>query len=634
MIDAQDNPKKGKHSLASKKDPLVSIVMPVFNVGPYLDACFISVLSQPYKNFELIVIDDASTDNGRAIIDMYSRLDTRIKVVHLEYNTLGGAGIPSNIGINMANGKYLAFVDSDDWVSPGALGDLMSTAEQFDADVVIGDFFLFQEDTREVKPAYDKAAWARLPRNEIISADAHPDLFRLSPVPWRKLYKTEFLRKNAIHYPEGDYFYEDNPLHWRVLANASRVVLVDTPISYHRMARPGQTMSASSYKLAAMCSHINTIGNYLHVPSLITKQNMIDEFYDYCYRSIWVASDQSDGAVKSIIEKRLSNIYLKQSKIIPPKKLRKNFEKVFTQFHSSYADLDLTIVIPVHNCHDLIGETIASVYQMKNISFNVLLIDDGSTDNTVEVCEQLAKTYPNLHFFQQGNKGAGRARNSLIPLCTGTYTFFLDADDVISGTALEQAVVAAISENSDLYFVKYKIEFTDENRTRGMFDADAKLWANLAKTTTNCDRREIVAGLINYPWNRIIATQLLHDENIFFGPTVVHNDIPFHWHSIAAAKKIGFSELEVCTHKKFNERQQITNINDHRRMMVFEALRVAQERIRAYPSLNEIKGEWETFARHVVSWARTRVNTSNMEMYNEKAKVFLDDMAKKLDKAA
>lgn len=71
------------------------------------------------------------------------------------------------------------------------------------------------------------------------------------------------MKKKKIAYPEGDYFYEDNPLHWFVLSEAERVVIIDKVISYHRMAREGQTMSSSSYKLGAISSHINTTANFL-----------------------------------------------------------------------------------------------------------------------------------------------------------------------------------------------------------------------------------------------------------------------------------------------------------------------------------------------------------------------------------
>ena len=111
--------------------PLLSIVMPVFNVGPYLDASILSVLSQTLEDFELIIVNDASTDNGKNIIEMYQNIDSRIKFINLNFNTLGGAGIPSNIGINAAQGKYIGFVDSDDWVVNDAFEKLVTEAEKF-----------------------------------------------------------------------------------------------------------------------------------------------------------------------------------------------------------------------------------------------------------------------------------------------------------------------------------------------------------------------------------------------------------------------------------------------------------------------------------------------------------------------
>ncbi|RAE55173.1 glycosyltransferase family 2 protein, partial [Burkholderia multivorans] len=71
------------------------------------------------------------------------------------------------------------------------------------------------------------------------------------------------------------------------------------------------------------------------------------------------------------------------------------------------------------------------------------------------------------------NRGAGRARNAVIPLCTGRFTYFLDADDVVDPMALRQAVNKADQDEADLLFIQYRIEYTDENRSRGMFDADA-----------------------------------------------------------------------------------------------------------------------------------------------------------------
>ncbi|MNB75905.1 putative glycosyltransferase EpsJ [compost metagenome] len=616
-----------KIAAKTTSQPLLSIVMPVFNVGPYLDASILSVLAQTMEDFELIIVNDASTDNGKSIIEMYQHIDSRIKFINLNFNTLGGAGIPSNIGINAAQGKYLGFVDSDDWVVNDAFEKLITAAEKFNAELVIGDFNTFEEDKRAISPAYDKGRWANIPLNEVTSGLTCSDLFRMSPVPWRKLYLTSFMKDKKIRYPEGDYFYEDNPLHWFVLSEAERVVIIDKVISYHRMAREGQTMSSSSYKLAAISSHINTTANFL-LQQTTKTQSVFDEFYDYCYRTGWIADNQPDLMTKNIIKRRLFDVYSKTKKALPPVNLRSNFVKRFNEYSEAYSELDLTVVIPVYNCEDLIAESIDSVLKISSLKFDILIIDDGSNDGTAEICQAYANKHQNIQYYRQGNKGAGRARNSVIPLCNGRYTFFLDADDVINSSALEKSVKKATSEDADLLFMPYRIEFFEESSSRGMFNADKKLWDSFTQSCNNLSLKKQVAALINYPWNRIIKTDLIHDENIFFGPTVVHNDIPYHWHSIIAAKNICFTDQEVCTHRKFAKRDQITNISDSRRLMVFEALRYTQERIMQYPEFSEIKQQWEKFSTDLIDWAKDRVPEEHQSSFLQYKKEFIQNLSK------
>ena len=284
----------------SKVEPLLSIVMPVFNVAPYLDACLLSVRGQTYKNFELIVVDDASTDNAKEIIEMHAALDTRIRLISLPYNTLGGAGIPSNIGMNMAKGEYIGFVDSDDWVDMNAFGALIDAAVAHDADLVIADFCTFDESNREIKPAYDKDAWLNVPRNQPLTVKEYPQVLQFSPVPWRKLYKTSFVKQHQVFYPEGDFFFEDNPLHWQSVTNAKNIVVIDHLMSFHRMAREGQTMSSGAFRFSALFDHMNYIR--MNIPKNDMNIQMLKTFI---YKTRWIINRQKDEYVQNLFKKRL-----------------------------------------------------------------------------------------------------------------------------------------------------------------------------------------------------------------------------------------------------------------------------------------------------------------------------------------
>ncbi|WP_052460296.1 glycosyltransferase [Microbacterium gorillae] len=598
--------------------PTVTVVMPVYNVEPYLDVAISSVLDQEFADLELILVDDASTDNGRRIIQKYWQADPRVRVFGLDHNTIGGAGVPSNIGIRAARGEYVAFADSDDHVTPQGLARMVRLAEQHEAELVIGDFKTFSDKLQEGAESYDRKVWADLPLNKPISAFTDPALFKLSPVPWRKLYRRSFLQKNAIAYPEGDYFYEDNPLHWFVLSRAHTVVMCDEVISYHRMEREGQTMSAATYKLGAFVNHMNTIRSFLTTSTDEKRNVLFEAFYDYLARTNWVAKNQTQPAANELIRRGMDEVYQRARTAAPDAAVAPNLRARLASYSGAYPDIDLTIIVPVFNSADLLKQTMDSVLGLSGLRFNVILVDDGSTDDSLAIMEEYEKANGNVHVFAQGNRGAGRARNSVIPLATGRYTFFLDADDVIDPEALVAAVAKADEDNADLLFVEYKIEYTDEGRTDGMYKADREVWRKLRASSRHKQRQQIVAQLINYPWNRIIRTSLLHDANIFFGATVVNNDVPYHWQSIVAAQSIGYLDAAVVTHRKFATRDQVTNIQDGRRMAVLEALRSTHERISTQEAYENVRSEWEKFALHLLAWAKDRIPDSLHANYEER----------------
>ncbi len=99
--------------METDKNDLISIVIPIYNVQDYLERCIQSIISQTYKNIEIILVDDGATDNSGKLCDEYLKKDERIKVIHKEN---GGLSDARNVGKENANGKYIAFIDSDDYI--------------------------------------------------------------------------------------------------------------------------------------------------------------------------------------------------------------------------------------------------------------------------------------------------------------------------------------------------------------------------------------------------------------------------------------------------------------------------------------------------------------------------------------
>lgn len=135
----------------TSEKPLVSIIMPVYNTGKYLDKSIGSVIQQIYENWELIVVDDGSTDNSISIIQSFAQKDQRIQL-YINESDQHGPGIARNIGLRHVRGKYIYFIDSDDWIEKELLVDTVTKAEETGADLVPFGFIIEEENRQIRKP--------------------------------------------------------------------------------------------------------------------------------------------------------------------------------------------------------------------------------------------------------------------------------------------------------------------------------------------------------------------------------------------------------------------------------------------------------------------------------------------------
>ena len=127
-----------KMKMIYETSPLISIIVPVYDVEPYLRKCIDSILIQSYRDLEIILVDDGSPDNCGAICDEYAEKDKRIKVIHKKN---GGLSDARNAGLDIATGEYIGFVDSDDWVMPDMYEYLYKAVKEYDADMSVCGYY-------------------------------------------------------------------------------------------------------------------------------------------------------------------------------------------------------------------------------------------------------------------------------------------------------------------------------------------------------------------------------------------------------------------------------------------------------------------------------------------------------------
>lgn len=210
------------------KAELISVIVPVYQVVQYLEKCLDSILNQSYKNIEILLIDDASTDGSGAVCDFYQKIDRRIKVFHLDENR--GLSAARNKGIEEAAGKFLAFVDGDDWIHPDFLYCLHKALTDTNCDLAqCKSELIFDKINMELSRVFDEPA-------QVYNYEVYFEFLSLilkedCVVVWNKLYTADLFEN--IRFPEGR-IHEDEFVTYKILCKAQKIAVIHSGMYYYR----------------------------------------------------------------------------------------------------------------------------------------------------------------------------------------------------------------------------------------------------------------------------------------------------------------------------------------------------------------------------------------------------------------
>lgn len=205
--------------------PLISVIVPVYNVKPYLSKCLESICRQTYTNLEIIVVDDGSTDGSGAVCDKYAAEDERIIVLHCANS---GVSASRNKALDIAKGDFIGFVDSDDWIDAKMYSTLLALAEKHVADIAVCSYIKENGTCHDKKKQEKIIIWnAKQAMKELISDR------RVKNFCWNKLFSKSVLE--GISFPIAQR-YEDIAIMYRAFAKAEAVAYTAQPL-YHYVLR-------------------------------------------------------------------------------------------------------------------------------------------------------------------------------------------------------------------------------------------------------------------------------------------------------------------------------------------------------------------------------------------------------------
>ena len=259
----------------------ISIIIPVYNVEKYLRECLDSILAQTFQDFEIICVDDGSTDKSLEILQEYKRKDDRFVILQQRHS---GAGSARNNGIRLAEGKYIQFLDSDDYFEPTLLEEMYNRAEKFNADLTVCSSRKVDDEgniTETGSPNFPINI-DKVPREQVFNRqDFKDEIFcLLIPVVWNKLIKKSFLEENHLEFPPLK-IYEDIAFMHSLVISARRIAAFNKELINYRFNRPGSLVSTRS-------SHtIDAVKSCMYLGEFLKSRGFLPE-YENAYRKVFI----------------------------------------------------------------------------------------------------------------------------------------------------------------------------------------------------------------------------------------------------------------------------------------------------------------------------------------------------------
>ena len=403
----------------------VSIIIPVYNTASYLRECLDSVINQTLKEIEIICVNDGSTDNSLDILKEYAAKDKRIKIINQKN---GGLGNARNNGVKEAIAPYIFFVDSDDWLDLTCLEKLFNKIISTKTDMCIYGLQKYDEiNDRYIVDKYFDISCYDMRRNDVC------DYKEISSVVFRrfgavmKLYNKNFFMNNKLFFEEKVLF-EDVFTHVKAILQAKKISFINENLYFYRVNRIGSIMNISR-----------------------GEKNIFDIFTAIeCVEKFLIDKNIDKFLQKEYISFVDEQIAFHQKRIIDIK-LKREFNKKIMEFkEKSHLYHKVSIIIPVYNTAEFLPQCLDSVINQTLKEIEIICVDDGSTDNSLEILKEYAKKDERIIVITQKNQKQGAARNKGLSIAKGEYIQFVDSDDYILPNTCEELYKKCTNLNLDM----------------------------------------------------------------------------------------------------------------------------------------------------------------------------------------
>lgn len=415
---------------------LISIIVPIYNTEKYLHECLDSILNQSYTNFEVLLINDGSTDSSGTICQEYVERDSRFRYFEKDN---GGVASARNLGLERSEGTYITFIDSDDWVEFNYLEVLYTALKENDTDVAISTYKRFAQDGVFYLRSYSKENDEFLnigKRNRNSFLEILPKLGKLDHSFYSissKLIKREII--GNLLFDEQVSYAEDLNFFFRLYLGVESVVYVRDYTYIYR------THDAS------------TSQNFNELKALHEL-----EIFKRMFQQI-----EKMGITTFQYFRRLKNLVASRIAGFPTSKAIREYESFVSEVRErvTYPQPLISLVVPIYNVENYLWSCLDSIAKQTYSNIEILLVNDGSPDGSATICQEFVAKDSRFHYIEKENGGLSDARNAGIAESKGEFLSFVDSDDWIEPTYVEDLYRAALFNDAEVVVSNYQ-EFHQE----------------------------------------------------------------------------------------------------------------------------------------------------------------------------
>ena len=518
------------------RETQVSIIIPVYNVENYLRSCLDSVLSQTYKDFEVLMVNDGSTDGSGAICQDFVERDSRFHYFEKEN---GGLSDARNYGLDRAKGHYITFLDSDDFLFEDYLENLYYASRLSDSDITIGGYcrfgdsnFYFYNDRFK-----SDSLVAFKDFQAIQYLDSMLDVtFITFSTAWGKLFKRELF--SELRFPYGKYA-EDQFLIWRLYMKADKIYVFNGFSYVYRMNPSG----------------LSNIFTLKHLDYIDAIEERIKETKDIEGIEIQHSFNMYRYVLQRILGQLEEHDYIDEAKEVR-KKLELAEQGQYSFLSDEVKEIEvenggelISIIVPIYNVENYLRMCLDSIEHQTYSNIEVLLINDGSPDSSGEICQEYVARDSRFRYFEKENGGASDARNYGIERSNGKYLTFVDSDDWLSLTYVEDLYQAAIRNDSDTVISHYTIyNESDRNYYVHIWDDYYEKNYTSEELIMELPKLELNGYIYITSWGILFKKELFN--NVKFPKGKVIEDSWTNYKLFFKSKKITYIHKEIYSHRE------------------------------------------------------------------------------------